>query len=263
MAITAEKVLEVARAQVGVKATDIKRCKYNTEYYGSEVSGSAFDWCAAFVWWVFKHAGGESLLYGKTANCGSLAVNFNRNGRLMKSGFKPGDVVLFHWSATRSTMVSGFYSFDHVGIIEKCNADGSYKTDTWIGNYYVDSSGCMLRNGWTPDGYWVGNDGAWEPQWGQRHDDVAPWPGKPYRGTYTYVFYRDVYGDGVEHWSAKESISFSSLTKTYEMYPVGRSYYMMMDILSGDVYGSVSFSPDRSVAYVNLGGVPQRCEIEW
>ena len=70
------------------------------------------------------------------------------------------------------------------------NADGSYKTDTWIGNYYVDSSGCMLRNGWTPDGYWVGNDGAWEPQWGQRHDDVAPWPGKPYRGTYTYVFYR-------------------------------------------------------------------------
>lgn len=128
MAITAEKVLEVARAQVGVKATDIKRCKYNTEYYGSEVSGSNFDWCAAFVWWVFKHAGGESLLYGKTANCGSLAVNFNRNGRLMKSGFKPGDVVLFHWSATRSTMVPGFYSFDHVGIIEKCNSDGSYTT---------------------------------------------------------------------------------------------------------------------------------------
>ena len=25
------------------------------------------------------------------------------------------------------------------------NADGSYKTDAWIGNYYVDSSGCMLR----------------------------------------------------------------------------------------------------------------------
>lgn len=128
MAITAEKVLEVARTQIGVKATNIKRCKYNTEFYGAEVSGPNFDWCAAFVWWVFKHAGGESLLYGKTANCGSLAVNFNRNGRLLKSGFKPGDVVLFHWSATQSTMVPGFYSFDHVGIIEKCNADGSYTT---------------------------------------------------------------------------------------------------------------------------------------
>ena len=39
MAITAEKVLEVARTQIGTKATDVKRCKYNTEYYGTEVSG--------------------------------------------------------------------------------------------------------------------------------------------------------------------------------------------------------------------------------
>ncbi len=143
------------------------------------------------------------------------------------------------------------------------NDDGSYKTDEWIGNYYVDSSGCMLRNGWTPDGYWVGSSGAWEPQWGQRHDNVRPWPERPYYGTYTYRFYKDVYGDGVEHWSAVESISFSSHTTTYEMYPVGRSYFMMMDIASGDVMGSVSFSPDRSVAYVNMGGIPQRCEVQW
>ena len=128
MGITVEKVLEVARAQIGVKATDIKKCKYNTEYYGKEVSGSEFDWCSVFVWWVFKHAGDVDLLYGKTANCGSLAINFNNHGRLLKSGFKPGDVVLFHWSAAKSTWLSGYYSFDHVGIIEKCNSDGSYTT---------------------------------------------------------------------------------------------------------------------------------------
>ncbi len=143
------------------------------------------------------------------------------------------------------------------------NADGSYKTDEWIGNYYVDSSGCMLRNGWTADGWWVGGDGKWQAQWGQRHDDAKPWPERPYYGTYTYTFYRDVYGDGVEHWSAVESISFSNYTTTYEMYQVGPSYYMMMDISSGQVFGSVSFSPDRSVAYVNLGGIPQRCEVVW
>ena len=143
------------------------------------------------------------------------------------------------------------------------NSDGSYKTDEWVGNYYLDSSGCMLRNSWTADGYWVGNDGAWEPRWGQRHDDAKPWPGRPYYGTYTYMFYQDVYGDGVEHWSAVESISFSSNTTTYEMYQVGPSYYMMMDIASGSVCGSVSFSPDRSVAYVSIGGMPQRCEVNW
>ena len=143
MAITAEKVLEVARTQIGTKATNVKRCKYNTEYYGMEVSGSNFDWCAAFVWWVFKHAGGADLLYGKTANCGTLAINFNAHGRLLKSGFKPGDVVLFHWSATKSTWVSGFYSFDHVGIIEKCNSDGSYTTIE--GNTGGSSNGEVMR----------------------------------------------------------------------------------------------------------------------
>ena len=143
MAITAEKVLEVARTQIGTKATNVKRCKYNTEYYGTEVSGSNFDWCAAFVWWVFKHAGGADLLYGKTANCGTLAINFNAHGRLLKSGFKPGDVVLFHWSATKSTWVSGFYSFDHVGIIEKCNSDGSYTTIE--GNTGGSSNGEVMR----------------------------------------------------------------------------------------------------------------------
>ena len=143
MAITAEKVLEVARTQIGTKATNVKRCKYNTEYYGMEVSGSNFDWCAAFVWWVFKHAGGADLLYGKTANCGTLAINFNAHGRLLKSGFKPGDVVLFHWSATKSTCVPGFYSFDHVGIIEKCNSDGSYTTIE--GNTGGSSNGEVMR----------------------------------------------------------------------------------------------------------------------
>lgn len=143
------------------------------------------------------------------------------------------------------------------------NADGSYLADQWVGNYYLDSSGCMLRNSWTADGYWVGNDGAWQPQWGQRYDYAEPWPGKPYYGTYTYVFYKDVYGDGVEHWSVVESNAFQSFTTTYEMYPVGRSYYMLMDILSGEARGSVSFSPDCSTAYVSIGGIPQTCSVEW
>ena len=165
-------------------------------------------------------------------------------------------------SAHLTSLAAGWVQFQS-GEWVYYNDDGSFKTDEWIGNYYVDSSGCMLRNGWTPDGWWVGDDGAWEPQWEQRHDNVQPWPNRPYYGTYTYTFYCDVYGDGVEHWSVVQSSSFSDVTRTYEMYPVGRSYYMIMDIFSGDVMGSVSFSPDRSVAYVSMYGEPCRCEVEW
>ncbi len=165
-------------------------------------------------------------------------------------------------SAHLTSLAAGWVQFES-GEWMYYNSDGSYMTDAWIGNYYVDSSGCMLRNGWTPDGWWVGNDGAWDPRWAQRHDDVQPWPNKPYYGVYNYTFYCDVYGDGVEHWSAVQSSAFSNNARTFGMYPVGRSYYMMVDLLSGDVMGSVSFSPDRSVAYVSMYGESSRCEVEW
>lgn len=128
MATTADKIIQIARSQIGTKATDIKKCKYNTWYYGGVVSGSGFDWCVTFVQWVFNEAGARSLLYTKTANCGVQAKAFQDRKRLVTSGFKRGDVVFFHWSDEPSTMVPGTYVSDHVGIIEKVNSDGTITT---------------------------------------------------------------------------------------------------------------------------------------
>ena len=41
------------------------------------------------------------------------------------------------------------------------NASGAMVTNTWVGNYYLGSDGIMLTNTTTPDGYYVGADGAW------------------------------------------------------------------------------------------------------
>ena len=128
LATSADKIIAIARAQIGTKATDIKKCKYNTWYYGGVVSGSGYDWCVTFVQWVFNEAGARSLLYTKTANCGVQAKAFQDRKRLVTSGFKKGDVVFFHWSDEPSTMVPGTYVSDHVGIIEKVNSDGTITT---------------------------------------------------------------------------------------------------------------------------------------
>lgn len=125
MSVSADTILKIARAEIGTKATNIKKCKYNTWYYGTVVSGSGYDWCEVFVQWVFHQAGASSLLYTKTANCGYAAKAFQDRGRLVKSGFKPGDVVFFHWSNELSTLVPGTYVSDHVGIIESVNGDGT------------------------------------------------------------------------------------------------------------------------------------------
>ena len=43
-----------------------------------------------------------------------------------------------------------------------CTASGAVARNQWIdGLYYVDGNGMMLTNCWTPDGYYVGPDGAW------------------------------------------------------------------------------------------------------
>lgn len=38
---------------------------------------------------------------------------------------------------------------------------GAMAANCWVGNYYLGSSGAMLTNTVTPDGYHVGADGAW------------------------------------------------------------------------------------------------------
>ncbi|MCH4081678.1 MAG: hypothetical protein LKE92_06045 [Atopobiaceae bacterium] len=43
------------------------------------------------------------------------------------------------------------------------SASGAMLHDYWVGNYYLGSSGAMLTSTKTPDGYYVGADGAWVP----------------------------------------------------------------------------------------------------
>ena len=61
-------VLQIAEWQEGVveMPSNSNKVKYNTAYYGREVSGRAYPWCMTFVWWVFREAGFS--LY-KTASC--------------------------------------------------------------------------------------------------------------------------------------------------------------------------------------------------
>ena len=64
---TRAAVLQIAEWQLGVveMPTNSNTVKYNSAYYGREVSGSGYAWCMAFVWWVFREAVGLC----KAASC--------------------------------------------------------------------------------------------------------------------------------------------------------------------------------------------------
>ncbi len=115
--VTAERIVALAASQVGIAETATNRIKYNTEYYGSAVSGSAFSWCCVFIWWLFHSLGADKLFYNgeKTASCTTLYRWAASEGLAIYGGYQPGDVVFYDWN--------GSGDCDHVGIVE--NVDGN------------------------------------------------------------------------------------------------------------------------------------------
>ena len=135
---TENDILEIARSQIGTKESPAKsdNVKYNTAYYGREVSDGKHPWCAVFVWWVFREAGAPELYYGggETAYCPTL-MSFHKNQKV--TDYRPGDIVFFNFS--------GRSSAGHVGICESW--DGTYITtiDGNTGSASEDNGGAVLR----------------------------------------------------------------------------------------------------------------------
>lgn len=119
--MTAEKIIKIAKAEIGVKEypKNSNNVKYNTEYYGKQVSGSAYPWCCVFVWWVFKQAGASKLFYNgkKCASC--TTVRDAMKAQKVKEP-KAGDLVFFNFNKDSKV--------EHIGIVEFVNADGTVNT---------------------------------------------------------------------------------------------------------------------------------------
>ena len=118
--MTAEKILDVARSQLGIKENppNSNKVKFNTAFYEQEVSGSQYPWCCAFIWWLFREAGASQLFYGgkRTASCSKL-LSFH-TAQKIQGGYLPGDIIFFNFKGKKNT--------EHVGICESW--DGQYIT---------------------------------------------------------------------------------------------------------------------------------------
>lgn len=110
---TAETVLNVARGQVGTEANRAGDTLYS-DWYGLPSES----WCDMFVSWV-AHTAGAAGIVGKFAYCPSHVDWFKARGQWGKTP-KPGAIVFFDWN--------GDGVADHVGIVEKVNANGSVGT---------------------------------------------------------------------------------------------------------------------------------------
>lgn len=131
----AKTPLEIAVTQIGVKEkpANSNRVKYNTWYYGSAVSGSAYPWCAVFVAWCYDQAGDTSISGVKNkAYCPSY-VTWAKNASRWTTIPKKGHLVLYDWN--------GDGTADHIGIVESVKSSTeivAIEGNTAVGN---DSNG--------------------------------------------------------------------------------------------------------------------------
>ena len=134
MSAAADKVLDLARGELGVKESPpgSGRVKYNDALgWGNNA------WCCAFLWWLFREAGASELFFGggKTAYCPALLA-FHRE-QAVQGDYRPGDVVFFNFQGKSSAA--------HVGLCESW--DGTYITtidgNTGTGN--EANGGAVMR----------------------------------------------------------------------------------------------------------------------
>lgn len=109
------RLLDVARGEIGNVETGSNKgeiLKYPNAFgRGSEA------WCADFTSWVSKQSGGNM----NNPWTPGVVAELKRSGDWKgKSNPQPGDLVLFDWD--------GDGGADHIGLVEKVNADGSIGT---------------------------------------------------------------------------------------------------------------------------------------
>lgn len=142
MGVTAKTIVNYAISQIGTKENPAgsNKVKYNTWYYGKEVSGNAYPWCAVFTNYVFHKCNADKLFCGgnKSAYCPTIENYYKSINRYYsnKKG-KVGDLCIMDFGKGRAS---------HIGIVEKKNADGTYTVIE--GNTSTssnDNGGCVMR----------------------------------------------------------------------------------------------------------------------
>ena len=108
--MTPEKILEIARNEIGYRETPSNLTKYG-KWYGLDGN----PWCMMFVMWCFDQAGALPLLPKRTASCTDLMSAAKKANCWITSGFRPGDVVLYNFDRNPANS-------EHVGIVESVNA---------------------------------------------------------------------------------------------------------------------------------------------
>ena len=138
----ATDIINKAKSYIGTKESPAgsNNVIFNTHYYGREVKGSAYPWCCAFVWDIFRMCNASKLFYDgkKTAYCPTVeAWGKSKKLTVERSKGKPGDIILFDFYGKGESV--------HIGIIEKVVGNKYQCIEGNTSSTSDDNGGAVMR----------------------------------------------------------------------------------------------------------------------
>lgn len=159
MANTSDKVLKVAKAELGYLEKSAKAYKKNPDVIYKKTEGAGYDnytkygawigmtpafWCAQFICWIFSEAYGKQvgkeILYGKYSSaCETIRQNFISNKAYDR---QPKVASLIFFEGTRHS------GANHIGIVTKVDSKYVYTIEgnTSSGSGVIDNGGAVSEH---------------------------------------------------------------------------------------------------------------------
>ena len=176
-----------------------------------------------------------------------------------------GDVTDSDYNPATYAISGGMWEVLQSGETIYTLKDGSSVHNAWIedgGKYkYVDFSGCLMKNNYTADGFWVGEDGCWDTSVKQRKDDAEPLSGESYGTDPVLVIDIMNFSDNATYAKATRTYSFG-YSEEYNVMPLGNSTYLLEgknDFNSGLL---LSVSEDRKTLTLSGLGITEEYKVK-
>ncbi|MBO6150160.1 MAG: zinc ribbon domain-containing protein [Clostridium sp.] len=182
-----------------------------------------------------------------------------------EAGFGEGPVVSGNYTPENYSIIGGGWEQLQSGEWIYKTQGGGTAENTWIDNEdgyysYVGFDGCMVTKNYTPDGFWVDEEGHWDRSVPQRMDDPEPLEGRRYGDSPTLTFRFPRMSDGKNYCIMTRSYSFG-YEETFSLTPVGHGAYMTEKTDDPGIRGLLTVAENQKSILFSEAGYTERYQL--
>lgn len=160
-----------------------------------------------------------------------------------------------------------FQTLESGEVIYVRHADGMQRRSIWARDggkcLFLDESGCLAHDTYAFDGFWAGNDSAWDESVPRLTADTRPTPGRNYcedgNPEGARLFF-DVTQDG--QFTVRRTCPTLDYSETYRLDPFGRGTYALEKDNDPETRAHLVLLPDGKTAIFSQAGQTDRYVLD-